>query len=1040
LQRISDASGSSRYLDITWGPNGRISAIQDNSGHVVQYTYNTNGTLASVTNPLGQVTTYTYVTGRFSPVLSQIRDHWGRVISDITWDAQGRLTSYTEDGETFTYTFNYNSVANQTAKTDSGGNRWIYPTDSDGLITEKRPPAIAGAASSFATYNSDGTVQLATDEAGVKTYYTYAGQGRVASVTKDYQGGLTVRFDYTYDTNFPEKVISIIPKNPTTGTYDPKWQGWQYDYYAPGSVAPGALYHVYRLRDDGVTTETMATYTYNAKGKVTSVTDAAGSVTDYTYDTAGNLSTVTGAANNDAGTRPVTTYGYDTIGRVLSVTDALTKTTSYTYDALNRVTTVTLPPPAVGSTLNFTTTYSYDNYDATTGLTSTNVTDPNAIVTKQSYDQFGRLRKSIDALSNTTAYTYTKNLLTSITDANGNTTSYEYDALKRLSATVFPDSARESYTYYADGQLKTRTDRKTQTVTYTYDAHKRLTKKTYPNASYVQYTYDGQKLTQVYDNSVSPAETHTFGYDTSFRVSSNTQAGRGSLSYTYSATDAVASSATTGGPAATYAYYPDGSLNTITWAPVSGQFKYAYRLNGQYQSLTSPNGQTRSYSYDDQGRLLQIANAHPIAGNLATFDYAYDLNHATGTYTRLGQRVSMTANIPSQSLTNALTKYFYDANYQLNQSIYPAGAPFNGETHGWTYDAIGNRLTNTVNAVTTNYTYQKIGTNPNNWQRLTSDGTNAYTYDGNGNTATRTGSTFGWDYENRLTTITGGASATYTYDYQGRRTSKSAGATSSYLYDGLNLVSETSTATTYYLHGPGIDEPLAMTRAGAVSYFSPDGLGSVNVVSDAAGAQDSYLFDAWGATRTTSESLAQPFRYTAREAGELDMLFYRARFHQPGVGRFLSEDLIRIATENGYVYVSNTPLMFSDPLGLCDWDVRQRPTKGFEWSRYFDHQYFYNTKTGQSQGLGPRWTTINPYAPHPGMWENKEHPPQNGPLDRKKGNVPDSKCQCVDSKIRNPGTPPNYCALPPDPRSFTPWQRPCYNCQTWVTSVMDSCN
>jgi YD repeat-containing protein len=103
---------------------------------------------------------------------------------------------------------------------------------------------------------------------------------------------------------------------------------------------------------------------------VTQYTSPTGGVTDYTYDAATNLWKVTGPSNNDAGTRPVTTYLYDTLGRVTSVENALGKATTYTYDALDRVSTVTLPKPTVGSPLTFTTTYSYDNFDASSSLRS----------------------------------------------------------------------------------------------------------------------------------------------------------------------------------------------------------------------------------------------------------------------------------------------------------------------------------------------------------------------------------------------------------------------------------------------------------------------------------------------------------------------------------------------------------------------------------------------------------------------------------------------------------------------------------------------
>src|SRR6202043_3579674 len=105
----------------------------------------------------------------------------------------------------------------------------------------------------------------------------------------------------------------------------------------------------------------------------------------------------------------------------------------------------------------------------------------------------------------------------------------------------------------------------------------------------------------------------------------------------------------------------------------------------------------------------------------------------------------------------------------------------------------GNRLTQTVNGGSTTYTYQKLGSNPNNWDRLTADGSNSYTYDASGNTATRTGYTYGWDYEDRMASSTGTPNALNSYDYLGRRGSKTAnGTATTYLYDALNLVAETT--------------------------------------------------------------------------------------------------------------------------------------------------------------------------------------------------------------------------------------------------------
>jgi RHS repeat-associated protein len=46
--------------------------------------------------------------------------------------------------------------------------------------------------------------------------------------------------------------------------------------------------------------------------------------------------------------------------------------------------------------------------------------------------------------------------------------------------------------------------------------------------------------------------------------------------------------------------------------------------------------------------------------------------------------------------------------------------------------------------------------------------------------------------------------------------------------------------------------------------------------------------------------------------------YYRARYYDPSVGRFLSEDPLGLRVGvNRFEYVSNTPLNFADPSGLC---------------------------------------------------------------------------------------------------------------------------
>ena len=80
-----------------------------------------------------------------------------------------------------------------------------------------------------------------------------------------------------------------------------------------------------------------------------------------------------------------------------------------------------------------------------------------------------------------------------------------------------------------------------------------------------------------------------------------------------------------------------------------------------------------------------------------------------------------------------------------------------------------------------------------------------------------------------------------------------------------------------------------------------------------------YTYDSYGRIETSSEAVANPFTYTAREFdSESGLYYYRARYYEPDSGRFLSEDPIGFAggDVNLYRYVRNSPINFRDPLGL----------------------------------------------------------------------------------------------------------------------------
>jgi RHS repeat-associated protein len=203
----------------------------------------------------------------------------------------------------------------------------------------------------------------------------------------------------------------------------------------------------------------------------------------------------------------------------------------------------------------------------------------------------------------------------------------------------------------------------------------------------------------------------------------------------------------------------------------------------------------------------------------------------------------------------------------------------------------------------------------------------SYSYDSNGNLATKAEGSDTWGYEwnarNELTRVTKNSveQARFAYDAFGRRVEKVAGGvTTTYTYDGDNILREVRGSTTLkYVHGPAVDEPLAVDDGTALTYFHVDGLASIVQMTNGSGAVTlTRQYDAWG---NLEAGVNEPgLAFTGREWDpETSFYYYRARYYDPKVGRFISEDPIRFAAgPNFYSYVSNRPTVLTDPFGLLD--------------------------------------------------------------------------------------------------------------------------
>jgi RHS repeat-associated protein len=265
--------------------------------------------------------------------------------------------------------------------------------------------------------------------------------------------------------------------------------------------------------------------------------------------------------------------------------------------------------------------------------------------------------------------------------------------------------------------------------------------------------------------------------------------------------------------------------------------------------------------------------------------------------------------------TGTSLTYGYDNIYQLLSATQGSTT-----TESYTYDIVGNRLSSLG---VSPYTY-------NSSNELTALPSGSYTYDNNGNTKTKPdGTQYNWNFDNRLTQVVlpgPGGTVYFKYDPFGRRIQKaftqgSTTTTTNYLYDGFNLLEEVDGAGNVlarYTQGPSLDEPLSMLRGGTTSYYQVDAVGSVSSLSNGIGGlANTYSYDSLGKQTASTGTITNPFQYTGREFdSETSLYFYRARYYDQNLGRFISEDRLRFRAGNDfYAYVRNSPVNLRDPSG-----------------------------------------------------------------------------------------------------------------------------
>lgn len=960
----TQSDDSSLTTNFTYNKTTREVTASDNLGRVNKVSYDSKGRILSSKDSLGNTIVNTYGV-EMSPLA--ITDKLNNKITN-TYDVNGNLTSTTfPDANKIVYsydtknrvikiddyrygttpkttTFTYN-LANNLSSLKESSLTTSYTYDVSGEKLTETDPLFK---KTTWTRDSFGNPLTVTDPNSNTTIYEY---NSVASVTKqtDADGKIT---NYTYDNN--GNLLTIQNSAGTTSnTYNK-------EDMLTATILPNT---------------SKTEFSYDNSGALTSVKDATLTTTTYGLDNYKNLISQTNGLNNtttnqyDNLNRRTSSksplgkekrWEYDANGNITKRIDANGSITNYLYDSLNRLTKTTYPD---GKTINYT----YDNRGNLIRMvdligTSTFI-----------YDIYDRLTQSTNPFNQTIKYTYNDtDKLTKITYPDGKSVSYSYDNSRRLTGVSDWNYKSTTYGYNKNNAVASRTLPNGIVTTYAYDASNRLSeiKHSKSTTTLAKFTYERDSVgnitkaleegTFIVAPTIIPSPTPT---------STPTPTPTGSLTPTPtpgtgSGADLVITNVT---------YNPanptPGQLFTITTTIKNQGTTRAYlpstRIGYYYDIPQAPTYQTLYNDFNNITVDLQPGQTMQEVNNYAYFDTTgihkiyvlidqqqgltetnEDNNYFGPVYVTLAisdfiQKFASIINnfsfIKSASAQTAsyTTQLTYDLLGRLTSVKYP-----NNSTYNYTFDKADNRLTESVNGTTKQFSYD--GDN-----KLTQGGELTYYYDNNGNQSmkTQTGllqnNQYSFSFENKLTKYVAPNNNTHNYRYDGfgnRLEKEFSTAISRWTYDISEKLSKLMVGPTgeKYIWGLGLVSQ-GSDSSSTRQYYLEDGMDNTRFLTDYNGNKKvSYEYDPYGNIRTSQGATDALFKFQAEQSDDILNLYYlRARFYDPATGRFISQDPIEGVrtipqSQNPYAYALNNPIIYSDPSGeqaqALSWIAQNMPT------------------------------------------------------------------------------------------------------------------
>ena len=861
--------------DLTVGQPGSATLVTDATTSPVteqtwSWTYNTGGRLATATGPEGETATYTY-------------------------DARGNVTQV--------------SQAPRTGGTEASiVTQATYPSTCSNPVTCNLPATTTSAAGGVTNYTWDSThggpLTITAPTTGAtrpETRYTYAPQ------TAYFKNSSGVIVAAPSAITLPTQVSACTVGTSCTGTADE----------VRTTIGYGST---------GVANNLLPITISRGSGASPSM-----AVTAMTYTPEGDLLTVDGPLS---GTADTTMYRYDGRRRVIGVVGPdpdgvgplLNRAQRVTYNQWSQVTlseTGTTPGYTDPNWASFAplvkSTTVYDDWGRPVLASQQSGAGATIGVQQVSYDAAGRAECTALRMNPATWGSLPTSACTATTaGSNGpdriNYTTYDTAGrpLSTTSAYGLTEASTASLTYGDNGQVASMTDGEGNISTWAYDGFNRPSILYYPNATgggtsttdYEQVTYDAYGRVATSRNRAG--QVTSFTTDKLGRITLvNAPSGTTDAYYRYDLLGRPTSISTTGAlpvvcNAATTCLTWDALGRQIDETTGTGKMTYAYDAAGRRTRITWPDAFYAQYDYNVTGGIIAIRENGATSGPglLATY-----------TYNNLGQTTGITRG------NGTTTGYVYDAAGRMTTMSHNMAGSVADVTFGYTWNTAGQLASRTVS--NPDYVYAPTTGSTsyvnNDLNQVTSVGGTAVTYDGDQNTATALGNSYGYDAAGRLNSATiGGSGYSFGYDPQGRLYSTGSAR---FQYVGAQLIGEydgSGTLTTRHIPGPGLDQPVASYFGGDRFQQIADERGSIIGVAEAGGTVTINRYDEYGVP-----DAANRFQYTGQAWMAPDLYYYRARAYAPELGRFLQPDPIGYAAgPNIYAYVGGDPVNMVDPTGL----------------------------------------------------------------------------------------------------------------------------